>query len=394
MASTLRAGIAGTGFIGAVHARSARRAGARVTAVAASSPESAEQAARELGAERAVASAEELVHDPEVDVVHICTPNHLHLPLAEAALAAGKHVVCEKPLALDAAGAQRLVEAAAGTGLQAAVPFVYRYYPTVREARQRVRDDATGRLRLLHGAYLQDWLLRPDDDNWRVDEALGGRSRAFADIGSHWCDLAQFISGHRIVRLSARLLTAVPERLSAAGRRAFAAGGPDGAREARAVTTEDAAVVLFETDAGALGTVTVSQISAGRKNKLWIELDGAASALAFDQENPEQLWCGRREEATIVRRDPEHLSPDAARFATLPPGHPQGYADCFDAFVADVYAAIAGSAPSDGLPGFEDGLRAAQITDAVLASARSEAWVDVAGATRVAAPATTQAVSG
>ena len=388
MASTLRAGIAGTGFIGAVHARSARRAGARVTAVAASSLQSAQQAARDLGAERALASAEELVQDPDVDVVHICTPNHLHLPLAELALAAGKHVVCEKPVALDAAGARRLVDAAAGSGLQTAVPFVYRYYPTVREARRRVSDESTGELRLLHGAYLQDWLLRPDDDNWRVDAALGGRSRAFADIGSHWCDLAQFISGHRITRLSARLMTAVPERLSADGRRAFAAADATGSGDPRAVTTEDAAVVLFETDEGALGTVTVSQISAGRKNKLWIELDGADEALSFDQENPEELWCGRREAATIVRRDPEHLSPDAARFASLPPGHPQGYADCFDSFVADVYAAIATDAPSDGLPDFEDGLRAAQITDAVLASAATETWVDVAGA-----PETTQAAA-
>jgi predicted dehydrogenase len=381
----LRAGIVGTGFIGTVHARSARRAGARIAGVAASSSQSAEQAARALRAERAFASAEQLVEDAGIDVVHICTPNHLHLPLAEAALAAGKHVICEKPLALDAAGAQRLVEAAAGSGLQAAVPFVYRYYPTVREARQRVRDQQTGELRLLHGAYLQDWLLRPEDDNWRVDEALGGRSRAFADIGSHWCDLAQFISGHRITRVSARLLTAVPERLSADGRRAFA--GADGGGDPRAVATEDAAVVLFETDAGALGTVTVSQISAGRKNKLWIELDGADAALSFDQENPEELWCGGREAATIVRRDPEHLSPDAARFATLPPGHPQGYADCFDSFVADVYDAIARSAPSPGLPDFEDGLRAAQITDAVLASAATEAWVDVPGSADAADPA-------
>jgi predicted dehydrogenase len=378
MASELRAGIVGTGFIGAVHARAARRAGARLTGVAASSPESAQEAARALGAARAYPSAEALVADADIDVVHICTPNHLHLALAEAALAAGNHVVCEKPLALDAAGARRLVEAAEGSGLQAAVPFVYRYYPTVREARQRVRDNAAGELRLIHGAYLQDWLLRPEDDNWRVDEALGGRSRAFADIGSHWCDLAQFISGHRITRLSARLLTAVPERLSADGRRAFAPA--DGTGDRRAVVTEDAAVVLFETDRGAVGTVTVSQISAGRKNKIWIELDGAQAALSFDQENAEELWCGRREAATIIRRDPEYLSPAAARFATLPPGHPQGYGDCFDLFVADVYDAIASGAPSDGLPVFADGLRAAEITDAVLTSAASEAWVDVADA--------------
>ena len=372
----LQAAIAGTGFIGAVHARSARLAGARLVGVAASSPESAQAAAAELGADRAFESAEELVRDPDVDVVHICTPNHLHLPLAEAALAAGKHVICEKPLALDAGGARRLVDAAADSGLQAGVPFVYRYYPTVREARERVGSGQAGALRLLHGTYLQDWLLRPDDDNWRVDERLGGASRAFADIGSHWCDLAEFVSGHRITRVSARMLTAVPERIGAAGRKAFS---PDrGEGEAHPVTTEDAVVVQFETDAGAIGAVVISQISAGRKNRLWIELDGAEETLAFDQEQPEELWCGRREAVTIVRRDPLTLSPAAARFAFLPGGHPQGYADCFDAFVADFYEAVRTGSTVDGMPTFSDGLRAASITDAVLVSSREERWVDVA----------------
>jgi predicted dehydrogenase len=372
----LQAAIAGTGFIGAVHARSARLAGARLVGVAASSPESAQAAAAELGADRAFESAEELVRDPDVDVVHICTPNHLHLPLAEAALAAGKHVICEKPLALDAGGARRLVDVAADSGLLAGVPFVYRYYPTVREARERVGSGQAGALRLLHGTYLQDWLLRPDDDNWRVDERLGGASRAFADIGSHWCDLAEFVSGHRITRVSARMLTAVPERVGAAGRKAFS---PDrGEGEARPVTTEDAVVVQFETDAGAIGAVVISQISAGRKNRLWIELDGAEETLAFDQEQPEELWCGRREAVTIVRRDPLTLSPPAARFAFLPAGHPQGYADCFDAFVADFYEAVSSGSSVDGMPTFSDGLRAASITDAVLVSSREERWVDVA----------------
>jgi predicted dehydrogenase len=379
MDGELRAGIAGTGFIGSVHARSARLAGARVTAVAASSPESARRAAAELGAERAAGSADELVRDPEIDVVHVCTPNNLHLPLAEAALAAGKHVICEKPLALDSAGARALVETAGRSSLLAAVPFVYRYYPTAREARERVRAGEAGAVRLLHGTYLQDWLLRPDDDNWRVDAELGGASRAFADIGSHWCDLAQFVSGHRITRVSARITTTVPERASAAGRRAFAASGGDGADgEQRAVTTEDAAMVLFETDGGALGSVVVSQVSAGRKNRLWIEVDGADESLAFDQEHPEELWRGRREETAILRRDAESLSPAAARYATLPPGHPQGYADCFDAFVADAYEAIRTGEAPDGLPSFGDGLRAALITEAVMTSAREQAWVDVA----------------
>ena len=377
----LRAAIAGTGFIGAVHARSARLAGARLVGVAASSVETSRQAAEALGAERAFSSAEELIVSPDVDVVHICTPNYLHQPLALAALAAGKHVICEKPLALDAAGAQELVDAAAASGLRAAVPFVYRYYPTVREARERVRGGRTGPVRLLHGCYLQDWLLRPDDDNWRVDARLGGASRAFADIGSHWCDLAEFVSGQRIARLSARLLTAVPERIGAAGRKAFAAAG-DGDGEPRGVSTEDAALVQFETDAGAIGSAVISQVSAGRKNRLWLELDGSEEALAFDQERPEELWCGRREAVTILRRDPATLTPAAARFAFLPGGHPQGYADCFDAFVGDVYASVASGADVDGMPTFVDGLRAALITDAVLTSAREDRWVDVAAAVR------------
>src|ERR687898_2518723 len=265
MAGELRAAIAGTGFVGAVHARSARLAGARLAGVAASSEESAAAAASRLGAERSFASAEAMVEAEGIDVVHICTPNPRHLPLAEAALQAGKHVICEKPLALDAEGAERLVKAAAEAGRQATVPFIYRYYPTLREARERVRDGRTGPIRLLHGTYLQDWLLSAEDHNWRVEEERGGASRAFADIGSHWCDLAEFVSGHRIARLSARLLTAVPERISEAGRHAFASGGDGG--EARRVTTEDAAVVQFETDGGAVGSVVVSQVSAGSTNR-------------------------------------------------------------------------------------------------------------------------------
>src|ERR671911_529160 len=254
MANQLRAAIAGTGFIGVVHARSARLAGARLVGVAASSPERAAVAAEQLGAER--------------------------------------------PLALDAAGAGNLVQIADESGLQAAVPFVYRYYPTLREARERVRTGTTGELRLLHGTYLQDWLLSPDDDNWRVDEHLGGASRAFADIGSHWCDLAEFVSGHRITRVCAQIATTVPERRRGDHRAAFERG--DGGGRPHPVDTEDAAVVQFETDGGALGSVVISQVSAGRKNRLWIELDGSDEALAFDQEHPEQLWAGRRETETIV----------------------------------------------------------------------------------------------
>jgi predicted dehydrogenase len=380
MTLPLRVAIAGTGFIGTVHARSAQRAGGRLVGVAASSPERSAAAAAALGAERVFPSATALAEADDVDVVHICTPNHLHVELAERALAAGKHVICEKPLALDAESAQRVVEAAAAAPGSDAVPFVYRYYPTVREARERVRAGSTGSLRLMHGTYLQDWLLSAEDDNWRVDEQAGGRSRAFADIGSHWCDLVEFVSGHRIARLVAQTMTVHPERREAPHRAAFGGDGQAAAAgEMRRVGTEDVALVQFETDRGAIGTTVVSQVSPGRKNRLWLELDGEQESLVFDQENPDTLWCGRREGATIVPRDPGILSPPAARLATLPGGHPQGYGDCFDAFVADAYAAVRSGQDVDGLPRFADGLRAAEITDAVLRSAAEGRWVDVAG---------------
>jgi predicted dehydrogenase len=259
---------------------------------------------------------------------------------------------------VDPAESEELVRLAAEAGVTATVPFVYRFYPMVREARSRVGDGTAGPVRLLHGSYLQDWLAQDTDDNWRVDPAAGGRSRAFADIGVHWCDLVEFVSGHRINRVAARTVIAVPSR-----------GG-------RRVETEDAAVVLFETDRGAAGSVTISQITPGRKNRLWFSVDGSAESLTFDQENPESLWIGGREVNRQLLRGTSE-SPAAARYTTVPAGHPQGYQDCFDAFVADTYAALAGAAP-DGLPTFADGLRAARLTQAVLDSAERRAWVEVA----------------
>ena len=325
--------------------------------VSASTAPRARAAALELGAERAFGSSEELVTAADVDVVHICTPNHLHLPLAEAALAAGKHVICEKPLALGAAGAQQMVRAANAAnakGAIAAVPFVYRFYPLVRELRRRVLAGTPGALHLVHGTYLQDWLLLPEDHNWRVDPLFGGPSRAFADIGSHWCDLLEFITGHRITRVCADMSRAVASR-----------------------STEDFVTMLFATDRGAHGTLVVSQVSAGRKNRLAIEISGQNETLAFDQESPETAWIGRRGDEQILRRDPAQLSPEAARYVVAPGGHPQGYADAFDAFVRDAYVAMhTGDVPS-GLPLFADGLRAARVVDAVIRSAETSSWQTV-----------------
>ena len=350
----LRAAIVGTGFIGTVHARAVRAAGHTVSAVVNVNRLAAESAAHAFGAEHALTSFAAAVALPEIDVVHICTPNVLHAPQATLALEHGKHVVCEKPLATTVLDAARLVELADQTGCVAAVPFVYRFYPTVREARERIRSGAAGALRVLHGSYLQDWLARAQDTNWRVDSATGGASRAFADIGVHWCDLMEFTTGHRITRVAARLFT-LPDRPS---------------------ETEDVATVMFETDQGAIGSTVISQVSLGRKNRLWFSFDGTDSAFSFNQELPDSLWIGGRDSTETIARGSAATSQAARRYDVLPAGHPQGFADCFEAFVADVYQAAGGATP-DGLPTFADGLRAAVLTDAVVEAARTDSWVTV-----------------
>ncbi len=355
-------GIVGTGMMGRIHADAARRVGARIVAVAGSSLRSAQIAVGDWAAGSAALEVEQLLEHPGIDVVHLCVPNHLHEPLAASALKAGKHVVCEKPLALDLAGAQFLTELARASGLTAAVPFIYRYHPLVAEARARLQAGPAGDIHLIHGSYLQDWLSRAEDTNWRVDAGKGGASRAFADIGSHWCDLVEWVTGHRIEEVSATTKTAFAGRPAAA----------DGTTPP--VSTEDIACVSFRTDRGAVGSVVISQVSPGRKNRLWFEVSAANMSVAFDQEQPETLWVGGRERSEVVPRDPLTLSPGAAALSTLPAGHPQGYHDCFRAFVADVYAGVRG-ATEQRMPTFDDGVRTAMITDAVLASAERGTWV-------------------
>lgn len=372
--SKLGAAIVGTGMIGAVHRRAALLAGAIVRGVSASSPERAADVARDWDVPRAYRDIEEVLADPQVQVVHVCTPNHLHRAMAQAALEAGKHVICEKPLATTLEDAQALAALAASSGQVATVPFVYRYHPVVREARARIAQGELGPLRLIHGSYLQDWLLDPASNNWRVDPVLGGASRVFADIGSHWCDLVEWVSGERFVDVSAAFETVIAQRAAATGL-SFATPAAGGAMQS--VSSEDVAAALFKTGNGTLASLTVSQVSAGRRNRLWFEIDGAQAAVAFDQEDSERLWIGlpdQREE--IFVRGPGAGSAEQRRLSVLPPGHAQGYGNCFDAFVADTYRAIVAERP-EGLPTFEDGLRSALIVDRVIASARSRAWTPI-----------------
>ncbi|MFD2015165.1 Gfo/Idh/MocA family protein [Vibrio olivae] len=257
------------------------------------------------------------------------------------------------------------------------VPFVYRYHPMVREARARIQSGEIGLLHLIHGSYLQDWLLDQSDNNWRVDPKQGGASRAFADIGSHWCDLMEWVTGERFTDLTSHFHTAQKER-STNATETFSdkAGATEESNERAAVTTEDIANLLLITDKNTPATLTVSQVSAGRKNRLWFEIDGSNNSVEFDQENPEKLWVSTREARTMLVRDPTQGSAEQKRLSLTPAGHAQGYSHCFDAFMRDFYDTILGGNPQ-GLPTFDDGARAAKLIDAALTSTREKRWISI-----------------
>lgn len=354
----LRSGIIGTGFMGTTHTRAVRAAGGTVVAYAGRDQTRVREAADAARVPLSL-TPQQLIEHPDVDIVHICTPNAQHVELAAAAIAAGKHVVCEKPLAAREADACALVDAAERAGVVAAVPFVYRFYPSVREVRERISQTGE-RIWLAHGHYLQDWLADRSSFNWRVAD---GDSRAFADIGVHWCDLFEFVTGHRISRLLAQRSRLHESRL-------------DGATETP-VDTEDGVTMLFETDRGASGSVVISQATHGRKNRLWLSVDGAEHSYAFDQERPDELWIGGTEKNVSLLKGRETSSEAVARYITVPSGHPQGYQDSFALFMADVHRAVLGE-KVDGLPTFADGLRAATITESVVRSSRGGNWVDLA----------------
>lgn len=360
MSKALRVGILGGGFMAQVHTRAIRDNGHDVVALASSSLESGTGSAENLNIATVFSNWQELIASPDIDVVHICTPNAFHADMAIEAARAKKHIVCEKPVAVSYSQAAEMAFEVEKSGVGFAVPFAYRFYPIVRELRSRIQEGQAGPLHLIHGNYLQDWLAEPEATNWRVDSVSGGRSRAFADIGSHWCDLMEFVSGDRITRLIANTSKAYESR-----------GGGE-------VSTEDIATIMFETQKGAVGTVTVSQVSVGRKNQLLIELSGPGASFTFNQEKPDSMLIGGMTSSQIVTSGQETLSSgDARRLSQVPSGHPQGYQDAFNSFVADAYSGFLGDV-RPGVPGLVDGLRSAALVDAVLESAESGTWVDVA----------------
>jgi predicted dehydrogenase len=377
----MNAAIAGTGFIGPVHLDALRRLGVPVRGVAASSAEKSRQAADRYGLARAYASFDELLADPEVHVVHLASPNRLHHEQCKQALAAGKHVVCEKPLAMTSTETAELAALAERSPTVCAVCFNTRFYPLNQEARRRIADGSIGAIHHVTGSYHQDWLLYETDFNWRVLSAESGPLRAVADIGTHWLDLLQFVTGLKVVSVCADLRTFLPVRKRPKGSvETFSTklGAPP-QTEPVAIDTEDYGAVLLRFDNGASGVFTVSQVTAGRKNSLRYEVAGSRGSYAWDSERPNELWQGRRDEANAVLvRDPALLHPEVRRFTKYPGGHNEGFADTFEQLFRAVYAWAGGDrgAPP-AFPTFADGHREALLCEAILASHRERRWVDV-----------------
>ena len=383
MTTRITAGIIGTGFIGPAHVEAGRRLGnVEFLGLAEAGDEMARDKAAALSIERAYGDYHKLLADPDIRVVHNCTPNHLHFQVNKDILAAGKHVISEKPLAMTSAESKELVRLAQDSGLIHAVDFNYRYYPLVQHAREMVKAGEVGDIFTTHGSYLQDWLYLPTDWNWRLQPELSGESRAIADVGSHWCDLLQFITGLTITKVMADLRTVHKTRMKPKKEVETYAGKQlqPSDYEPQDINTEDYASVLFELSNGAHGVFTVSQVSAGRKNRLYFEIDGSKCALAWDQERPNEMWVGHREKPneTLVK-DPSLLHEAAREYAHYPGGHPEAYPDGPKNLFRNVYRAVeVGSMPAEpDWSTFEDGHKEMAICDAILASHKAQSWTDV-----------------
>jgi predicted dehydrogenase len=374
--------ITGTGFMGPAHAEALRRLGVRIVGVLGSLPEKSRRFAEAHAMAKAYASFNEILADDEVQAVHITTPNRWHFATAKAALLAGKHVLCEKPLTMNARESAELVELAQSVKLAAGVNYNYRFYPTSLEARARVRAGEIGEVLSVFGNYVQDWLLYPTDYNWRVLASEGGRLRAVADIGTHWMDLVQTITGLEIEEVFADLRTVFPTRYRPQGEvETFSAkSATHQETEAIPIETEDMGAVLLRFKNGARGALWVSQLTAGRKNNLRYEIAGAQDAIWFDGERPNELWIGHRNQPN------EHLFKDAslmaqpvARYIDYPGGHNEGYPDsfkmCFRAFYDYIAAGDFEATPV--FPTFEEGHREILLCEAILRSHDEQRWVKV-----------------
>jgi predicted dehydrogenase len=377
----IRTAVFGTGFMGRVHTEGIRRLGnVEVVAIAGSSDEKARQFADQVGDERATGDYRTLLADKSIDAVHVCTPNGLHFPMSKDALNAGKHVLCEKPLAISVDEGQQLVALAKETNLANCTFQNLRFYPLVQQIRRMRENGDFGEIYAVQGTYSQDWLLYDTDWNWRVEAGANGKSRAFADIGTHWCDMIEHTTGLRITEVCADLQTFHKTRKKPKGSIETFSGktlSPTDYEEVP-VVTEDFAAVLLRLGEQARGAFTVSQISAGRKNRLSIEIYGTKGSAAWDQEKPDELWLGQRNEPNrSIIKDASLMAEAARSYADLPGGHSEGYDDTFKQVFRRFYATVADRSAPVEYPQFVDGLRQLVILDKVLESSAKHGWVTV-----------------
>ncbi|OYP37006.1 Gfo/Idh/MocA family protein [Rhodopirellula sp. MGV] len=378
----MKAIVVGTGFIGPVHVEALRRAGVEVAGMVGSSPEKSVAAAERLGLPTSITTFEQALQSDDVDSIHLTSPNRLHFEQAKAVLQAGKHVMCEKPLAMDSKQSRELVQLASNTNTVAGVSYNIRFYPLCHEAAARVADGRIGDLFHVTGSYVQDWLLKPTDFNWRVSAEDGGALRAIADIGTHWLDLIQFVTGQKITEVCADLRTVHPIRKRPVGGAQTFSGdaAPATNTEDIAVETEDCGSVMLRFANGANGNLWVSQTTAGRKNCLRFELAGSESSLAFNSESPNTLWIGHRDKASeTLIRDPALLSPSALQTTSYPGGHNEGFPDTFKQLFRSFYGYISAGdyQAARPFPTFEEGHYEILICEAILKSHREQAWVKV-----------------
>ncbi|HAK56803.1 MAG TPA: dehydrogenase [Acidobacteria bacterium] len=378
-------GLVGAGLIGPQHVEAVRRLGfVDVVAVAGSNEASAKAKAEAMGIPKAYDGYQALIDDRDVEVVHNCTPNNLHSPVNLAVIEKGKHVVSDKPLAMNGDEANQLLDAVTKAGVVHAVTFNYRGNPLVQQARAMIAAGEIGRVHFIHGHYLQDWLIKETDFSWRIEPEKSGPSSAMGDIGSHWCDLVQHVSGLRIESVLADLTTVIPTRKKPTVARETFSEATDDEGEDFAVEVEDLGSVLVRFENGCKGLFTAGQVCAGHKNDLVFEIDGLGGSLRWLQERQNELWIGRRDGGNVeLAKDPGAMDASVAGYAHLPGGHQEGWATAFHNIMRDIYTHIAdGKGPNDPHPPafatFDDGYRANRIVHAILASSGAGGvWTDV-----------------
>lgn len=377
----IKAGIIGTGFIGAAHIEALRRLGfVKIEAIVEENEELARKKAEELNVEKYYCNYKELLNDKEIEVVHNCTPNFLHFEINKEALKAGKNVISEKPLSLTYAEAKELTELSKKYNVYNAVNFNYRQYPIVQEMRNNIKEGKLGNINIIFGHYLQDWLLYDTDYNWRIDSEKGGKSRAVADIGSHWCDLAQYVSGLKVEEVFANIKVVYPVRKKPKNRVETFTNKMERVvdYEEINVDTEDCATILLRFENGAVGNLIVSQVSAGHKNDLFIEVNGSNKSMSWYQEKANELFVGYRDKANeILLKDPALMSKDSLSYSYLPGGHIEGWSEGMKNMFRNFYTCVLqrGNATDYSFATFEDGMEEMKIVEAILESSKQQKWI-------------------